>query len=254
MRIRFLTILSIVSGTFAFICFSTFLLVSIAQGGETLAVLIGITAVIAISLPLIFFRKLKMWMKLIFCVVMSVYMLTFFAFCFFLFSYPEPNVVEDSDIIIMVYGCRTYEHRPSKALAVRLDKAYELLIYYPDALCIVSGGQGPNEPITEAFSMKRYLMCKGIDGDRIYMEPDSHNTEENITKTKELIERENLEDYKIIGVSSDYHLRRIKILCDKAGVETELAPAHSRLSLELFQNIVREYMSYIKMGWNYVLQ
>ncbi len=46
---------------------------------------------------------------------------------------------------VVVLGCRAYGSRPSIMLASRLDAAYEYLTEHPDAICIVSGGQGPDE-------------------------------------------------------------------------------------------------------------
>lgn len=50
------------------------------------------------------------------------------------------------------------------------------------AVCIVSGGKGDSENISEAEAMYRWLVDKGIDSSRIYKEDKSTSTVENIDK------------------------------------------------------------------------
>lgn len=47
---------------------------------------------------------------------------------------------------IIVLGAQVRENGPSPVLKYRLDKAVEYLEENPDTICIVSGGQGKNEP------------------------------------------------------------------------------------------------------------
>ena len=50
----------------------------------------------------------------------------------------------------------------------------------PKLQCILSGGQGANEEISEAKCMYQYLVSKGIDPHRLYQEDKSTSTRENI--------------------------------------------------------------------------
>ena len=47
---------------------------------------------------------------------------------------------------------------------------------HPDVHVIVSGGQGKDEEVTEAYAMARYLECEGLDRRRIVQEDVSVNT------------------------------------------------------------------------------
>ena len=58
---------------------------------------------------------------------------------------------------IIVLGAQVRENGPSPVLKYRLDKAVEYLEENPDTICIVSGGQGKNEPWSEAEGMAQYL-------------------------------------------------------------------------------------------------
>lgn len=107
----------------------------------------------------------------------------------------------------VVLGCRVYGERASLSLVERLEAAYDYLIENPDAACVVSGGQGSGENISEAECMYRWLVAKGIDKNRIYKEDESTSTEENIAFSKEII-RENGLDERIAIVTSDYHSYR----------------------------------------------
>ena len=68
---------------------------------------------------------------------------------------------------IIVLGAQVRENGPSPVLKYRLDKAVEYLEENPDTICIVSGGQGKNEPWSEAQGMAQYLKTQGIDENRI---------------------------------------------------------------------------------------
>ena len=58
----------------------------------------------------------------------------------------------DLDYVI-VLGAQVRESGPSKALRYRLDRTIDYLEENPDTICIVSGGQGHNEPFSEAQGM-----------------------------------------------------------------------------------------------------
>ena len=80
---------------------------------------------------------------------------------------PEENATA------VVLGCRVYGERASLSLIERLDAAYDYLEENPKAVCVVSGGQGSGENISEAECMYRWLVEKGIDASRIYKEEKS---------------------------------------------------------------------------------
>lgn len=111
----------------------------------------------------------------------------------------------------VVLGCRVYGERASLSLVERLEAAYEYLIDNPDAVCVVSGGQGSGEDISEAECMYRWLVAKGIDRERVYKEEKSTSTDENIAFSKEIIEENGLNE-NIAIVTSEYHSYRAGII------------------------------------------
>ena len=125
---------------------------------------------------------------------------------------------------VVVLGARVYKDRVSTALKTRLDAAIKFLNENPDSMCIVSGGQGQNEPCTESSVMYDYLVARGIDPARIYTEDKSTDTEENIRFSGKIIESEGLNP--VIGIATDgYHEYRAIKNAEKAGFKARAIPA-----------------------------
>ena len=131
---------------------------------------------------------------------------------------------------VVVLGCRAYGSRPSIMLASRLDAAYEYLTKHPDAICIVSGGQGPDESMPEAECMYLYLTEKGIAPERIYQENRSTSTRENLLFSQEIIEEEGFNP-EIAIVTNEYHEYRAGMIADALEMEYSAVPARTPLWL-----------------------
>ena len=96
----------------------------------------------------------------------------------------------------------------------------DYLTAYPDAACIVSGGQGGGEDITEAECMYNYLTAAGISKSRIILENRATSTMENLQFSFDIIrERGDEPDGNIAIVSSSYHLYRAKCMARMLGAE-----------------------------------
>lgn len=130
------------------------------------------------------------------------------------------GVAEDvqSDYVI-VLGAAVRGNLPSRSLRQRLDAALSCLRQNQDSICIVSGGRGDNENISEAECMQQYLLEHGIPEGRIWMENKAANTCENIRFSIELIEEKtNKKPETVTIVSSGYHMLRAKMECRSHGV------------------------------------
>lgn len=117
----------------------------------------------------------------------------------------------------IVLGCRVYGERASLSMVERLEAAYDYLIEHPCADCVVSGGQGEGEDISEAECMYRWLVDKGIDPSRIYKEEQSTSTEENIAFSQKVIDENGLFQ-KVVIISNDYHLYRAGMIANDNGM------------------------------------
>ena len=148
----------------------------------------------------------------------------------------------DLDYII-VLGALVYEDGPSSILRARLNSAYRYLEENPDTLCIVSGGQGYNEPFSEAEGMRRYLMEKGIDEERILMEDESKNTLENIRNSKAIIADE---DAAVGIVTSNFHVYRACAIARKQGIDNVSGIAAYVVWAYMPNNMFREFFGIVK--------
>lgn len=135
-----------------------------------------------------------------------------------------------SNATAIVLGCRVYGERASLSLLERLEAAYDYLIENPEADCIVSGGQGEDELISEAECMYRWLVEQGIEPSRIYKEDKSTSTEENIQFSKKIIEEEGLFQ-KVVIITSDYHCYRAGMIADDYGLVWGTKPGHTAIWL-----------------------
>lgn len=124
---------------------------------------------------------------------------------------------ENSTAIVL--GCRVYEERAGLMLIERLDAAYSYLSENEDSVCVLSGGQGPGEKISEAECMYRYLIDKGIASERLYKEEMSTSTRENLAFSKKIIEQYNLNP-KVAIVTNEFHGYRARKVADSLGLES----------------------------------
>lgn len=117
------------------------------------------------------------------------------------FSKGEPG----ADYII-VLGAQMRDWGPSVVYKARLDSAIEYLNDNPDTKVIVTGGQGANESVSEGEGGKKYLFEQGIAEDRIIVESESLDTDQNISNALNLVEV--TEDMKVGIVTNNFHVFR----------------------------------------------
>lgn len=130
----------------------------------------------------------------------------------------------DGDVTLVVLGCQVKGDKPSLMLSERLDAAKEYLSENPNVCCIVSGGRGEDEMISEAECMYNYLTAAGIDKERIYLEDRSTSTYENLMFSAEIIGEEQLSK-KIGIVTNEFHEYRAGKIAKKQGLESFAVPA-----------------------------
>ena len=116
----------------------------------------------------------------------------------------------------LILGAQMKNHGPSDVLRRRLDKAIVYLEENPETMVIVSGGQGVNEPVTEARGMRDYLTKKGISQERILLEEKSGNTCENLRYSSEFLDP--VKD-SVVLVTNNFHMFRATGIAKKIGYE-----------------------------------
>lgn len=137
---------------------------------------------------------------------------------------------EDVPVTVLVLGCRVRGTSPSKAMRQRLTAAGTFLREHPDAVCVLSGGQGEDEEIAEADCMCRELTAAGIAPERLYREDRSTSTRENFLYSQEIIENNGLPE-TVVVVTNEYHQYRAGLIAKGLGMETYAVSAPSGIGL-----------------------
>lgn len=159
------------------------------------------------------------------------------------------NHIEGEPKIMIILGCQVKPWGPSELLLDRLDTALAYLEGREDVLIVVSGGQGPDEPTTEAQAMRDYLAKNGIDEKRILMEGESHNTHENMVYSFALLKEEGIDaSQPYIIVSNGFHLSRAVMLANRVdnGAETYTLAAPSSHAPSRIKMYFREPLALVK--------
>lgn len=126
----------------------------------------------------------------------------------------------------VVLGCSVKGTKPSTILWERINAAYAYLNEHPDALCVLSGGQGRGEDISEAECMYQCLTEMGIEKDRLILEDASTNTEENLLFSQRLLRERGLGD-EITIVTSEFHEYRASLMAKKLGFTSYATPSRT---------------------------
>ena len=142
---------------------------------------------------------------------------------------------------IVVLGAKVRASGPSVSLWDRIRGARDYLESHPDVIAIVSGGQGEDEPMTEAQAMYDALVDLGIDPNRIWMEDQATSTWENLIFSLNLIEEKTGRRPEKVGVvSSEYHLFRASLFTRAAGAEFVGIPARTSRPSQMINHFMRE--------------
>lgn len=160
--------------------------------------------------------------------------------------YREKTVPPASDYdVIVVLGAQVQKSgEPSVQLDWRLNKALEMYLAAPCPV-IVCGAQGVDEPRPEADVMRDVLIAEGIPADRVYSDPTSTDTYQNIRNAKAIIEGLGLQ--KPLIITSDYHLPRAMEIAKMEGLAASGVPSPTRREIGFWlQNHCREALAWVK--------
>jgi uncharacterized SAM-binding protein YcdF (DUF218 family) len=137
---------------------------------------------------------------------------------------------EDVPVTVLVLGCQVRGTGPSRAMRQRLNAARRFLNEHPDAVCVLSGGQGEDEEIAEADCMFRELTAAGIAPARLFREDRSTSTRENFLFSQEIINNNSLPE-TVVVVTNEYHQYRAGLIAGDLGLETYAVSAPSGIGL-----------------------
>jgi vancomycin permeability regulator SanA len=164
-------------------------------------------------------------------------------FCFGKTDYSRPAQAA------LVFGARAYaDGRPSDALADRVRTACDL---YRGGLVrelIFSGGPGDGD-VTEPEAMRRLALRLGVPDRDIRLDPAGLNTAMTVRNAARLAREHHLD--RILAVSHFYHLPRIKLAGQRAGIDVLTVPARESYFLrQTPYSVLRE----VPAWWAYYLR
>lgn len=161
----------------------------------------------------------------------------------FIYQFNHPKLNQD---FIIVLGSGLIGDRVPPLLASRINKAIEF--YHKQAAIrtppkiIFSGGQGPDEKISEALAMQRYAVEKGIPIEDTILEDKSVNTLQNMKFSKRIMDNLIPNKYNSIFVTNNFHLFRAGIYARKANLNSQ--GIGSKTALYFLPNaMIREYIA-----------
>lgn len=190
--------------------------------------------------------KQKKWKKgyKVFIISIGIAILTYSLLMLSLFLYGSEKVINTTSEIdyVLILGARVTDEGPTKTLKLRLDTAVDYIMENELTIpIIVSGGQGADEPVSEAEAMYQYLVERGIPSQQIIKETQSTTTAENIRYSKELLKNGN----HVLLVTNDFHIARATYLAARNGLTVSRLPAPNAPQSWLF-NLAREPLAFFK--------
>ena len=193
-------------------------------------------------------KQPRRWLKILLALVLAGILC--FAGLFGAVMYGAYDHVSGDPQVMIILGCRVMPGgEPSILLQDRLDTALDYLDDHPDMTVVVSGGQGNNEPTSEAARMADYLEEHGVDSDQILLEDQSSNTKENLIYSRELLEEHGIVVLRdeVLVVSNGFHLTRAQMLAERYGYKSvsALAAPTSHIPSRI-QMYIREPLALVK--------
>ncbi len=162
-------------------------------------------------------------------------------------SFGDPK--EQAEYMV-VLGAKVRSDGPSVSLWDRIYAAADYLEAHPKVTAVVSGGQGADEPMTEAQAMYDELVKLGIDPSRILLEDKATSTWENLNFSLNLIEETTGVRPETLGIlSSEYHLFRASLFAKECGVDFIGIPAKTSRPSQLINHFMRE----VAGVWHFLL-
>lgn len=153
------------------------------------------------------------------------------------------HTVPEKDLdYIVTLGATVRDGVPTSPLKLRIQRTVEYMEENPDTILIASGGQGSNENMSEAACIAENVIKAGIDKNRIILEDDSHDTEENIRNSFAKIPG----GASVGIVTSSFHIYRALRITELQGYKACGVPAVTYIPLGIHYT-VREFFGVVQL-------
>ena len=233
--------------------FAYFLKFCLPGYGFSALVCVGIIGIIAFytlsKTMLTRFPKTMKWLRRIFtvCLCIGLLLAGITEAVILKASFGDPKAHCD---YMVVLGAKVRASGPSLSLWDRIYAARDYMVAHPEVIAVVSGGQGVDEPMSEAQAMYEKLVALGIDPERIWIEDQASSTWANLNYALDLIEANTGTRPDTLGVvSSEYHMYRASLQAADCGVEFVGIPAKTSRLSQAINHFIRE----IAGVWHYMI-
>ena len=193
----------------------------------------------------LFYERLKK-IKWLHCII-AVFAFLYIGLGAFAMIYGRQDTVTFQEDAVIVLGSGLREEEVSSTLRNRLDMAIKYHLQNPEALIIVSGGQGPGDIISEALAMARYLEAAGVPADLIVQEGHSHSTYQNMRLSMAILEELFPDGYQVVVITNDFHIYRSIRFTRIVGMEGATSFHGNTPLLALPGALTREVAAIVKM-------
>ncbi len=213
-------------------------------------VLVVVLGILAISIG-IFYEKINELTKsgfLKYCKVFVIAVLCIeFVLVTFIAVYGIVDNFDYNEDAVVVLGAGIRGDKVTLPLKMRLDKAIQYHNENPEAVIVVTGGQGFQETVTEAYAMEKYLVEHGVEKEKIIKEEKATSTTENMEFSKELLDKYFEDNYAIVVITNNFHVFRGTSIAKKTGFN-DVSHMHAGLQwYNLMPCYLRESLAVLKM-------
>lgn len=117
----------------------------------------------------------------------------------------------------IILGAAVESERPSPVFQARIDYAIDLLQQQRVKYLIFTGGIGAGDTLTESQAAKNYAITKGVPAAKIFVELQSHTTQENLLEAQKIMQEQRLSNCLLVTdplhmKRSDWMMRDLKIV------------------------------------------
>ena len=198
----------------------------------------------------VFYEKINMIKKRVIIRILKILTVlgisVVIAFCTFLFAYGNTDTARYNENAVIVLGAAVNGNTITRPLQERLDKAVDYLNKNTSAIAVVTGGQGPQENVTEAYAMEQYLINKGIAPERIIKEEKATSTSENYRFSKEILDTRFGGSYRAVVITNGFHVYRAVKLAEIEGMD--VAAIHAPMPwYSVVPMYLREILAVLKL-------
>ncbi len=240
-----------------------FIILQIVSPGTFLSTILGFSSVwfwLAVFFVVLFcFRKKKLFskakksIKILVISILSVGVIVSIV-CLCFITHPRlANGNENPKYVILLGGGITKDAELTDSMWKRVRHAAEYLKKNPNAIVVVTGGQGNFSPCPESDVLKPALASCGINESRILAEDKAKDTIQNFKYSARLLAKnQNVPVQEILNssitiVTSDFHLARAERLAKYLGFTNIYGTAAKTPILFMPTSYAREICCYIKL-------